>query len=164
MRRLALISGALLVLLTVGSSAALAGDAAETQVIRTTIPVTWLGFVPCVAPEGELVQLSGIEQIVFVLTRDATGATHSVTQVTFQGVSGIGLTSGLEYQVTNTSSFVANTDASGPPPWAITGHLVARFVSKGSASDFTMSAMFHVTVTPDLEVRSSIDETSSSCS
>jgi hypothetical protein len=140
-------------------------DGAQTGVSRTTISVTWLGFVPCPTPaEGELVQLSGTQQIIFTFTLLPGGTVgHSSYVAVYQGVSGVGLTSGALYRAGLLSTSAETTNSAGPPPWAITFHLIERFIGAGATSNFTLWSILHITVTPDFQVTSYIDQSRATC-
>jgi hypothetical protein len=138
--------------------------AADTGISRTTIAVTWLGFVPCpTADQGELVQLRGTEQIIFRFTVDASGSGHSGSVAVYQAVSGVGLSSGSNYQAGLISLGTNSTNPSGPPPWAITDLLVQRFTGQAGAPNFTLWSVLHITVSPDFVVRAYIDQNMVTC-
>ena len=137
---------------------------AQTGVSRTTIPVTWLGFVPCPTPEqGELVQLIGTEQIIFTFTVDPVGSGHGGYIAVYQAVSGVGLSSGAHYQAGLLSLSHDSTNPSGPPPWAITDLLMQRFTGSAGAPNFTLWSLLHIAVSPDFQVRAYIDGARATC-
>jgi hypothetical protein len=141
-RRYALMAGLLIALASTGARAAID--------FRETIPVDFTGFVPCAdGGAGEDVHIAGEVVRWIDTTVSQSGHVTSVVHANYQGVSGIGLTTGDRYQATADSIFVVNSSFGPSTPLAYT--VVSQFamIGEGSDNNFVVRGLTRVTIMPD---------------
>ena len=95
---------------------------------------------------------------------EETGTQHFVWHVNWQGVTGVGLTTGSEYRAINSYNNPHNIElvpGSGGSDTAIES---TNLISQGnSAPDLLVHALFRVTVNADGEVTAEIQDVSAEC-
>jgi hypothetical protein len=106
---------------------------------------------------GEGVHVTGTVHLVTVLTIDATGGTHTEMHFNVQGVSGVGLISGIKYRGIHTETH--SSTSNGPAPSESTTVIDIKLISQGASSNLTIrDVLFHVTVNAGGTVTASIDK------
>ena len=118
----------------------------------TTIPLNAIRSNDCT---DEQVQLSGNIHLVSQTQRDGTVVGH----FNYQGVSGVGLTSGTEYR----ASTVDNFRISEPFPSDINSVSSFHLIGQGTEENLLVNVLFHITVDANGEVTASIDEVDIQC-
>jgi opacity protein-like surface antigen len=146
-------------------TAALAGAAAaEAQATTVTtneqVPIVVLAFVPCANDgAGELVLLEGTLHVLTHVTIDDQGGLHVRQHFQPQGVSGEGLTTGDKYQGTG----VTQTEFNATAGFEQTSVNNFRVIGQGPDNNLLVHSTFHVTVTPNGDVTSVVDNFSVEC-
>jgi hypothetical protein len=160
LRRYVLLFG-LILLGVVGTVHTTSAHAAATTVTTSTdSPISLV--VPCALQRaGEVVALSGSLHALFHVSFDGAGGLHFDTHESLQGVSGVGLTSGVKYQGTGGTHFDANGTAGGT--FVLTVVNTFRIIGQGPENNFMLHESFHFTVNPDGTVTSSHDNISVTC-
>jgi hypothetical protein len=118
----------------------------------TKIPLDAITFNTCT---GEEVELSGTIHLVSQTQSDGSVLGH----INYQGVSGVGLTSGTEYR----ASSVDNFRLGAPFPSDIHSVRSFRLVGRGTEDNLLVKFLFHITVNADGEVTATVDDVSSQC-
>jgi hypothetical protein len=117
----------------------------------TPIPPNAVLFDSCT---GEGVHVTGTIHIVTAVTLDATGGTHTEMHFNVQGVSGVGLSTGIQYRGIHTETYSSNSNGASEFTTRIDIHLI----SAGASSNLTIrDVLVHVTVNADGTVTASID-------
>jgi hypothetical protein len=117
-----------------------------------TIPLQFIRSADCT---DELVEISGT---IHLITQ--TQADGSVVGVfNYQGVTGVGLTSGSRYQV----SAVDQVRLRAPFPSSITSTSSFHLISRGSASNLLVTVLYHITINGSGEATVSIDTMNMQC-
>jgi hypothetical protein len=104
---------------------------------------------------GEDVEITGMIHLVSKTKSDGGIVGH----FNYQGVRGIGLTSGTEYRV----SAVDHVHLSAPFPSSIHSVRSFRMIAPGRAGNLHVKALTHITVTANGDVSASIEELSTDC-
>ena len=133
---------------------------AQSTTITTneTVPTTGSMLNPC---NGDFVTFQGNMNVTNHMTTDASGGTHLKTHVNFQNVSGTGAPSGLNYNVRTTTNETVN-DNDGPQ-YEATIISSVKLISQGSAPNYFLQIVFHITVNANGETTSTVDETKMEC-
>jgi hypothetical protein len=118
----------------------------------TTIPLNAIRSNDCT---DEQVQLSGTIHLVSQTQRDGSIVGH----FNYQGVSGVGLTSGTEYR----GSTVDNLRLSEPFPSDINSVSSFHLIGRGTEENLLVNVLFHITVDANGNVTASIDEVDIQC-
>jgi hypothetical protein len=118
----------------------------------TTIPLDAIRSGDCT---GEDVELSGTIHLVSQLQSDGSEVGH----INFQGVSGVGLTSGTTYR----SSSVDNFRLAAPYPSDITSVRSLRLISPGPEDDLLVRFLFHITVNANGEITAEVEDVNFEC-
>jgi hypothetical protein len=118
----------------------------------TTIPVEAIRSGDCT---GEDVLLSGRIHLVSHLQSDGSVVGH----FNYQGVSGVGLTSGTTYR----ASTVDNFRLTEPFPTDINSVRSFHLISRGSEDDLLVFALFHITVDANGNITAEIDDLYMKC-
>jgi len=117
-------------------------------------------------PCGEVVDLTGTAFATFIRVTDAGGNTHFVLELNYQGASGVGEETGLQYRaVSSFHQAYMNFDFAGPvqAPAEATSEFMLRFVSQGATTDLVIRTTFHITVSATGEITSFFVEDSTVC-
>jgi hypothetical protein len=142
------------------AGASAAGAAATTVTTNEQVPVTVLAFVPCANDgAGELVLLTGTLHVLTHVTIDDQGGLHVKQHFQPQGVSGTGLTTGDKYQGTGVTQSEFNATAG----FEATDINNFRIIGQGPGNNFLVHSTFHVTVTPNGDVTTVVDNFSVEC-
>src|SRR5919112_5060673 len=118
----------------------------------TTIPLEGIRSGDCT---GEDVELSGTIHLVSQLQPDGSEVGH----VNYQGVSGVGLTSGTTYRASSVDSF----RLAAPFPSDITSVRSLRLISPGPDDDLLVKFLFHITVNANGEITAEVEDVDSEC-
>lgn len=118
----------------------------------TRMPLQFIRFADCT---GELVEISGT--IHFVTQTQADGSVMG--HFNYQGVTGVGLTSGITYQTAAVDQVRLRT----PFPSSIASAQSFRLISPGSASNLLVHVLYHITVNGNGEVTVFIDALRTQC-
>jgi hypothetical protein len=125
-------------------------------------PINFLAYVPCALDgAGELVELQGDLHSVFHVTEDGSGGFHIGGLSSYQGVSGVGQTSGDSYQANGGSHFRFN--AGDPLPFTDTFVDNFRIIGQGPGNNFLVHYNYHVTVNANGELTASVDNFKAEC-
>ena len=123
----------------------------------------WYTYAPCAnGGEGELVTVMGDIQFLYHFNQDPAGGYHGTSEVRYQGISGVGATSGDAYQITGGGGGSWNASISGLP---YTDTYTERFqvIGQGPGSDFTVHYRVHITVNANGEVTATPSDWSVEC-
>jgi hypothetical protein len=118
----------------------------------TTIPLEAIRSGDCT---GEDVELSGKIHLVSQIQPDGSEVGH----VNYQGVSGVGLTSGTTYRASSVDSF----RLAAPFPSDIHSVRSLRLISPGPEDDLLVKFLFHVTVNANGEITAEVEDVDSEC-
>jgi hypothetical protein len=118
----------------------------------TTIPLDGVRSADCT---GEDVELSGTFHLVSQLQSDGSEVGH----INFQGVSGVGLTSGTKYRASSVDSF----RLAAPFPSDITSVRSLRLISPGPEDNLLVMFLFHITVNANGETTAEIEDVNIKC-
>ena len=142
------------------AGATTAGAQATTVTTNEQIPIALVAFVPCANDgAGELVQLTGTLHVLTHVTIDDQGGLHVKQHFQPQGVSGVGLTTGDKYQGTGVTQDQFNATA-GLEQTSINNF---RIIGQGPDNNLLVHATFHVTITPNGDVTTIVDNFSVEC-
>lgn len=154
--------GASLLLCVLASAATLAPTPAAAQATTVTtnetIPFTDTRVNPC---NQDLVTFSGNMHVANHVTTDAGGGTHVRSHVNYQNVLGTGAPSGLTYRVKTTTNETLN-DNDGPQS-ELTVIQVVRLISQGSAPNFQLQVVLHITINANGQTTSEVTESRIAC-
>jgi hypothetical protein len=92
---------------------------------------------------GEDVHVFGTLDIIIQTTTDSRGGLHVVFHLT-PHLTGVGLSTGLEYNAVGPTQFVSFVDGTGPRVTA--GINVINLISPGSSDNLVITETIHVTV------------------
>jgi hypothetical protein len=112
---------------------------------RFQVPVDTVTVLPDCATGGfvEAIHLTGTALFVDTSTTDASGGTHLTFHVSYQGVSGVGLTTGTTYRIVGASDGTINLDqAEKFTSVAPFGQIIGR----GPGNDFLIRTEIHSTI------------------
>ena len=133
---------------------------ATTTTTNEQVPISVIQFVPCANDgAGELVVLEGTLHILSHVTIDDQGGLHVKQHFQPQGVSGTGLTTGDKYRGTG----VTQTQFNATAGFEQTDINNFRIIGQGPENNFLVHATFHVTVTPNGDVTTVVDNFSVEC-
>jgi hypothetical protein len=152
----------LLTSLFVAIALTLAGvNQAKAEIIyNTSIPVDLIVFVQCAdGGAGELVELTGPLHIMLAITTDSSGGFHVVSHTQPQGISGVGLTTGLKYNATGETDETLNVTA------GVTDTIVNNFkiIGQGPGNNFLIHENTHITINANGIATASVDNFSNRC-
>lgn len=154
---LASVVGALILISSITGSA-LATASVQNRNLETQ--VNFLNFVPCAnGGAGEIVQVNGTGHSVFHLVDNGDGQFHVKSSTDYQGVTGIGLTTGDKYQVTGVidSTF---TVAKGFTETFVNNF---RVIGAGSGNNVMLHENEHLTFNADGTITATHDNFSVTC-
>ncbi|HWS56851.1 MAG TPA: hypothetical protein VN228_22125 [Pyrinomonadaceae bacterium] len=134
--------------------------AAQATTITTneTIPFTDTRTNPC---NQDLVTFSGNLHITNHVTTDSSGGSHVRSHVNYQNVSGTGAPSGANYIVRTTTNETLN-DNDGLQS-ELTVIQVVRLITQGSAPNFQLQIVLHITVNANGQTTSEVTESRIIC-
>ena len=97
------------------------------------------------ACNGETVHVTGTANCLEHTSTSSNGNFVFDAHMNYQGVTGVGLTTGAQYQVQSVDDLMLI----GPVPSIITSVLSAQLIGQGSVPNLTMHAIFHLVVNSD---------------
>lgn len=113
---------------------------------------------PC---NGDVVTFQGTMHVTNSVTTDANGGFHLKTHVNYQGVSGTGSPSGINYNVRTSTNETLNDNDAGQ--FETTVIQTIKLISQGSAQNYFIHIVFHITVNAAGETTSEVTETRIEC-
>jgi hypothetical protein len=128
--------------------------------VNRSTPVSISVFAPCLNKgQGDVINLSGKEHFLLIITADNNGGVHFISHINEQGVTGVSQTTGAKYHGTGSSTSI------------ITGRLGSTFIiqgifhliGQGTSTNLLVHQSFHITVNPDGTVRAFINNFSIKC-
>jgi hypothetical protein len=118
------------------------------------VPTNLYVPIPCaLGGAGESVYLTGDLHIVVHFTLDAGGGFHVEEQYQPQGVTGVGMTSGMKYQATGITRSIENFRTL---PYSNTIINSFRFIGQGPGNNYTLSMTYHITFNANGELTASV--------
>lgn len=124
------------------------------QVTNITFPVSGTVFNPC---NGEVVTFSGEAHLTASVTLDGSGGFHTDTHVNVHVTATGNL--GNTYVGNQESNFVFN----GSVGTEVTLTFTFSEISQGSAPNFVIHALFHITINPDGTVTAFVSNFTATC-
>ena len=159
MKKLFLLLSIFAVAAVFATAAGAGGNGAE----RGSFPLDGQVFVPCAnGGAGEFVEVSGSLNFVFHLFFDSAGGNHLQLKSNLQGVSGIGLTTGTKYRMSDSESQQFNVAADDAPN-ETTSVSSMRIIGQGPGNNFVLHESAHFTVNANGDVTAQHDHFSVDC-
>ncbi len=121
------------------------------------VPFSATGTNPC---NGESVDLSGTNHMVISSTTDNSGGVHDGFQLNMH-VTGTGKTTGANYVADEQEHFSGTFDSGVTV--TETEPISFTMISQGSAPNYIIHALAHITINPDGTTTSYIDTYTSEC-
>lgn len=140
--------------LTVASLLVVTGKAIAAEITNMDIPVSGTVFNPC---NGETVTFSGVDHFTASVTLDRAGGFH----ISYH--DNIHVTATGDQGNTYVGNQEDNFQINGRVGYEETETLVFSEISKGSAPNFEVHAIFHITVHPDGTVTAFVDHFTAIC-
>jgi hypothetical protein len=116
------------------------------------IPFEFSDPNPCT---GEIIDMSGDLHVRAKLSYDANGGQHFQLASNYQGMSGIGRTTGLKYVAASNQPIISNTIT---PQEEETLLLTQRFISQGRNANYLLDIRYHLVTTANGDLKVTIDE------
>lgn len=130
------------------------------KVTNLTIPVDANLFAPCGnGGAGEFVHITGDIHNVISVTARPNGGFHFREHTNFQGVGGVGLTSGDKYRVVETVDFEEDIAAGSE----VTLEGIEKILEQGAGGDQILRESAHITINANGDVTSSFSDFNISC-
>lgn len=123
---------------------------AHAATTSTSIPISFSQFVPCANNgQGEVVTVSGTEHVLLIDNNNNNGK----FQFQFQGITGVGQTTGDRYQATGVleETFTAR---------GFTENNNFFLIGQGPGNNLLFHQTLHITVNPDGTVTANVDNVS----
>jgi hypothetical protein len=133
---------------------ALVMPAWAATVTNIDIPVSGQVFNPC---NGEIVTFSGVDHFTAHVTLDNSGGFHADTH------DNIHVTATGDQGNTYVGNQEDNNPFNGKVGFETTSTLTFSEISKGSAPNFVVQAVFHITVNPDGTVTAFVNNFTTTC-
>ena len=134
---------------------------AFSYMVNLKMPLDMTFFVPCaLGGQGEDVHLSGDLHTVIHVTRDAHDTYHIEQHYQPQGISGVGMTSGAQYQATGITRSSENV-VGMPYNYTLVNNF--RIIGQGAGNNFLLHETFHITVNANGELTAVADNYSVDC-
>jgi hypothetical protein len=121
------------------------GGPARAQAIVFTMSQAIPVDTVLTACNGETVHVTGTANCLEHTTVSADGHFVFDAHMNYQGVTGVGLTTGAQYRVQTVDDLMLI----GPVPFIITSVLSVQLIGQGSVPNLTMHATFHLVVNPN---------------
>lgn len=130
------------------------------KIYNIHFPVYFIDFNPCANNgTGEEIEFSGDIHVRWSITVDSDGGFHGSVTENYQGVGGVGLTTGTRYRSTAAVSETFNGKV-GENYTLVVG---IRYVGQGRGNNFVTTIKQHYTVNANGEVTTFIDDSSIEC-
>jgi hypothetical protein len=104
---------------------------------------------------GEVVDFSGAMKFNDLAVVDGRGGAHFSSEVVYQGITGVGLDTGTEFQLVGHSSAIANGDFVDWTEYSVNNEF--WMIGHGTGENLAASYQTHVTFTPDGETTAQIE-------
>jgi hypothetical protein len=128
--------------------------AATTITDNISIPISYITYAYCPGGgAGEYIQLSGTLHYLTHTTFDNKGGAHIVFHSNYQGVTGVGLTTGTKYRATGGSHYTYTTRGL---PFTTTSTSNFGLIGQGRDNKFTFHYNFHITVNANGELTATV--------
>jgi len=138
----------------------LAAPPAQAATVHQVVPVSFTTFVSCAnGGAGESVTLSGDLHEMVHYTSDNANGIHVKVQINYQGISGVGATTGLKYQAFGMTTDEYNSHI-GYEETTIGNFIV---IGEGPNNDVLVHVNAHITILADGTVTSFVDNESVEC-
>lgn len=128
--------------------------AMAANIINENMPVSGQVFNPC---NGETVTFSGVDHFIVLLTLDNHGGFHAMVH------DNISVTATGDLGNTYVGNQENNDSFNGKVGVEETSTFTFSEISKGSAPNFVVQALFHITINPDGTVTAFVDNFSATC-
>jgi hypothetical protein len=154
------IATCLVIALTILAGAAVARAQSTTVTTNEQIPFSLIAFVPCANDgAGEDVLVTGTLHVLTHVTIDAQGGLHVKQHFQPQGATGVGLTTGDTYRATGVTQEEFNFTG------GFTDTFINNFrwIGQGPNNNLLVHQTIHVTITPNGEITSEVENTSVEC-
>ncbi|HEX8773574.1 MAG TPA: hypothetical protein VF735_08175 [Pyrinomonadaceae bacterium] len=116
------------------------------------IPFEFDDVNPCT---GEIINMSGNLHVRAKLSYDANGGQHFQLAANYQGMTGVGQTTGVQYVAVSNQPIISNTIT---PQEEETLLLTQRFVSQGKGANYLLDVRYHLITTANGEMKVTVDE------
>ncbi len=135
---------------------------ALTDTYNLTVPTNIYVSIPCaLGGQGEDVYLSGDLHVVLHFTLDASGSGYHVDEhYQPQGITGVGMTSGVKYQATGVTRSSENFRAL---PYSYTFVNNFRLIGAGPGNNYLLHETFHLTINANGELTAVADNYGVDC-
>jgi hypothetical protein len=127
-------------------------------VVNTNVPFTLSVASTCFP---EIVVLTGSAHILQTSEVDSNGGIHFKSQLQSQGISGVGMITGVKYQ--GMSLRQTHTIDHSTPALETTFRLDIRVIGQGPANNFSVQVTMHITINANGEVTANVVNTSFEC-
>lgn len=127
-------------------------------IVNTQVPFTLTVATTCFP---EIVVLTGSTHILQTSEVDDNGGIHFKSQLQSQGISGIGMITGVKYQ--GMSLRQTHTIDHSTPALETTLMLDIRVIGQGSANNFLLHVTMHMTINANGEVTANVVNTGIEC-
>lgn len=126
------------------------------------LPFSTQVYIPCAAGgAGEFVEISGNLHVVFHVTINGNNAIIK-SHAQPQGISGVGMTTGLMYQATGVTQDISKSSASnGQYAYSFVNNF--RIIGQGPGNNYIVQNLFHVTFNANGELTAEVDNFTSEC-
>src|SRR3954464_2843517 len=134
---------------------AMVRQARAEVILNEDFPISGLLVTPC---NGELVQYSGsLHETIHVTANNNTF--HIGEHVNAQDVSGVGLTTGAQYRISDSFNISENLAAGETFTQGENFHVIGQ----GQTPNFVLHTLFHITVDANGNVTSFVDNFTTDC-
>jgi hypothetical protein len=116
------------------------------------IPFDFSDVNPCT---GEIIYMSGELHVRAKLSYDARGGQHFQLASNYQGMTGIGQTTGVKYNAVSNQPIISNTIT---PQEEETILLTQRFISQGKEANYLLDMRYHLVSNANGELKVTVDE------
>jgi hypothetical protein len=127
-------------------------------VLNTMVPFTLIVASSCTP---EVVVLTGNLHILQTSEVDSNGGTHFKTQLQSQGISGVGMITGVKYQGMRISQ--DHTIDHATPALETTDKLDIRIIGQGPANNLLVHIITHMTINANGEVTATVSNAGIEC-
>jgi hypothetical protein len=136
-----------------------------TQQFDVPMPDSTIVFDPCaLGGAGEFISFSGSFHMTVHVTATPSGNVHADTHINAQGVSGVGLTSGITYHEPGSSNNeeIFNGDNTLLPT-VETLVTNSDMVAPGPGNNFMMHGLMHVTINANGDATATVENVTLGC-
>ncbi|WP_437817699.1 hypothetical protein [Sorangium sp. So ce1078] len=123
------------------------------------IPINIAVPNPCVP---EFVVLTGDLHILLHINANEGGGSNFVFHSNYQGIEGVGLTTGSQYRGVNTQTLKVELGSGGLPS-VFTNVVDIRLIGQGQTENFVVHLTQHITVNENGEITAIVDNATTEC-